>query len=277
MKYKYPFLVLTLTVLLVPALSQASKTTYIVTDRRFNFVKRVELDKDEIKERKITQPYTFTDLQMRDMLAGIKCNKQLVVEKQVQDQEVYNQPALDFLVPYLVKAFKEAQPNEEVVFSYLASKGMILAQDHRLTIASAWVDGGVLHLKFRKLMAKIASVNEKMSDISQTINRAQGVRVSLDAGPGQQFGNTTDELLLTVPDANAVVDNRPQTTDHEPKTNNVLRATSSEQRLPASSLAGATAAPSIERRLQQLESLKKQGLVNDEEYKQKRQEILKQL
>ena len=282
MKNRQALLIVALISFLMPVLAEASKTTYIYTDRRFNFVKRVELSEDELKGVKRNQPFNFSDLQMRDMLAGVKLSKQLILDKQTKEQTVFDQAALDFLVPYLTKAFKEAEPNEEVVFSVLSQTGQILMHDNRLTIASVWVEGDGLHLKFRKLMAKIMITSEKMGDVSQAINRAQGLRVSLEAGPGQEFGNSTEELIVKIPDANATAvvaasvkegtmdqglgtrDHGLGTMDQKPKTAKTVDAVA----IPSSS---------VEERLKKLENLKKQGLVNDEEYKQKRQEILQQL
>ncbi len=167
---------------IVPSPAFAAKTTYIHTNRRFHYVKRVELDKKELKERgEAMHPYTFTELQLRNMLANIEISRKLILKKEVESSEVFNNQALDFLIPHLVEGFKTAQPNEEIAFSVVINKVKALFQDNRLTIATAWVKDNFLHIHFHKLMAKIdTTVYDKLGDVSKAINRAQGLRVSLE-------------------------------------------------------------------------------------------------
>ncbi|MDO8527058.1 MAG: SHOCT domain-containing protein [Deltaproteobacteria bacterium] len=271
----------------VPTVSHANKTTYIYTDRKFHFVKRVELGKGDLEERQLNQPYSFNDFQMREILAGVKFNRELFLSKEVEEKEVFNQANLDFLVPYLVQAFKDAKPNEEVVFAFITSKPKFLVRDDRLTIVRSWVEGNTLHLNFRKLMAKVSSNWDKFSDVSQAMNRAQGLRVSLDLGEGQQYGKNRDEVLLNIPDSSALATasatvtpaaQEPAVADSKDSKNKVKKTTAA----PTETATATPALPSpadnnLEERLQQLDNLKKKGLVNKDEYNQKKKEILNQL
>jgi len=268
--------------------AKAAKTTYVNTDRKFNYVKRVEVDGDQIKEKQITHPYTFSDLQIREMLSNLKLNRKALFKKEAEEVGVFDSHALDYLAPYLVQAFKEAKPNEEIIFSVLSRKSTFLVRDDRMTIVGAWVSGGILHLDFHKLMAKVSPNYDKMSDVSQAINRAQGLRVALEAGPGQQFGKNTDEILVTIPDANALV----QAATVQPEEANMADAQSpakiadAVEAKPINKQEATAAKPapqqpvldnSLEGRLQRLENLRKRGLINKDEYEGKRKEILEQL
>lgn len=269
----------------LPSLAEATKSTYVYTDRRFQSVKRVEVDADDLKDRQINQPYAFTELQLREMLSALRFDKKALFNKNDEaDEVIFNQPALDLLVPNLAKAFQEAQPNEEVIFSFVTHKPKVLMRDDRLTIAKSWVEGNQLHIHFKKLMAKISNDYDKMSDVNIAISKAQGVRVSILIQPGQQFGKTTDEVLLAIPPAGAVAENGTErgTMDNGPlTTDQKLEKPVKENAKPVSVTTATPPLPTntnaTEGRLQQLDSLKKKGLINKDEYQKKREEILNSL
>lgn len=271
MKQKVWLVILLAGYFFLPSLAQATKSTYVYTDRRFQSVKRVEVDADDLKDRQVNHPFTFSELQLRDMLSALKFDKKALFNKNDEaDEAIFNQPSLDLLVPNLVKAFQEAQPNEEVIFSFVTHKPKILMRDDRLTIAKSWVEGNQLHIHFKKLMAKISNDYDKMSDVNIAISKAQGVRVSILIQPGQQFGKSTDEVLLAISPAGAVAENKP--VDKAPAKENAkpVSVTTATPPLP-------TDANATEGRLQQLDSLKKKGLINKNEYQKKREEILNSL
>lgn len=247
-----------------PAL--AAKTTYVYTDRKYHFVKRMELKKKELKARgEADHPQTLEPLTLRDLLAGIEISKQLILSKKIEEREVFDQHGLDFLVPHLVEAFKQAQPNERIVFSFIVRQSRAVFQDTRLTLAEAWVKEGFLHIHFRKLMAKIdLTKNDKFADVSRAINRAKGLRVSLELKEGQQFGESTDEILLPV----GGVPGRDQIPEETVK---------KETKEKPKATAQQTAPTATETRLRELENLKKQGLITKKEYEAKKKEILNDL
>lgn len=253
----------------IPSSAFASKTTYIYTNHRLHYVKRVELDKKELKKRgEVNHPYTFTELQLRNLLASIQFSKTLILAKEVEENEVLNNMALDFLVPHLAEAFKGVQAREEVAFSLVTYQKRAVFQDNRLTIATAWVKDNFLHIHFHKLMAKVDTTNyDKFSDVSKAINRARGVRVALELQSGQEFGESTDEILLPVAMADLLV--KAEAKREEPK---------EEQKKSETPMAKTEGEPSaVESRLQQLEELKKKGLVSKKEYEEKKKEILSDL
>src|SRR3989338_1258568 len=113
MKQRLMLVILLAGYFFLPSLAEATKSTYVYTDRRFQSVKRVEVDADDLKDRQINQPYAFTELQLREMLSALRFDKKALFNKNDEaDEVIFNQPALDLLVPNLAKAFQEAQPNE---------------------------------------------------------------------------------------------------------------------------------------------------------------------
>lgn len=256
MRYKMITFYLGLSFLLEPALAFAAKTTYIYTDRKFHFVKRVELKKKELKERgEANHPYGFDELQLKNMLGDLHFSHKLILKEEVETKEVFNKLALDFLVPHLVEAFKNTMPQEEVVFSLITASRALVFQENRLTLAEAWIKDNFLHIRFRKLMAKIDLTKyDKFADVSKAINRARGLHIDLELKPGQEYGDSTEEVLLSLTKTQAVGKPGVSSTVAEP-------ALSS----------------GIETRLKELENLKEKSLITEEEYEAKRKEILSDL
>ncbi|MBI4223470.1 MAG: SHOCT domain-containing protein [Deltaproteobacteria bacterium] len=253
----------------------AAKTTYIYTDRKYHFIKRVELKKKELKERGAADhPHTFNPLALRDLLSGIEISKQLILSKKMEGREVFDQPSLDFLVPHLVAALSQAAPAEQVVFSFILRKSRAVFQDTRLTLAEAWVKDGFLHVYFRKLMAKIdLTKDDKFADVSRAINRARGLRVSLELKEGQQFGESTDEILLPVAGV-LKKDRGPETVDRGLEEEGSKRGESKKE----TEVAVKQEPPGeIETRLRELDSLKEKGLISKKEYEAKKKGILRDL
>lgn len=192
------YLILVLALLLVmPVVAQAKKTTYVFTDRKFNAVKLEELKKKELKKLgELNHPFEIDPSVLRKNLAGIRVSRKILLSEKVTESEVFNAEALDRMLPHILRAFREATPKEGVTVSFLREEKKSLIRDDRLTIVDAWISGEKLHLKFHKLMAKIPNNYDRIGDVHQAINRAQGLRVSLDLQPGQEYGAGTDELVM---------------------------------------------------------------------------------
>lgn len=265
---------LSILLMFAPALAMAAKTTYVFTNRKFNFIKRTELSKKILKKRgEIVHPYTFTALQLRKMLEPITVHQKLFFSKEVVEREVFNANTLDWLVPHLANAFKDAKIGEEVIFSFVVPSKKFLIRDDRLTIVHSWVSGGKWHLHFKKLMAKIPNTYDQRGDIHKAMNEAQSVRISLELAKGQEFGASTEELQIVIPSVESLAQVELSEPKEEPKP-----ATSFDA-VPAAKPEVKAQAPAsdLELRLQELKALKEKGLISNKEYKEKRQEILKDL
>lgn len=262
-------------VLCLPVLARATKTTYLVTDRKFNFVKRVELKKKELKKRgEVSHPCTFNEFQLSQMLAPIRLNKKLVLSKKTEEMDVFEKSNLDWLVPPIVQAFKDAKPNEEVIFSFVTHSPKFLIRDDRLTIVRSWVTGGELHLVFRKLMAKLPNSYDKLSDVTEAMNRAQGLRVSLELQQGQQYGKTTDELVLAIPRTEKLA-----AAEIKPAPLSAVPAQSAPALQPVAAAPQKTVPDegSVAERLKELQRLKDEGLITQKDYEKKKKDILRDL
>jgi hypothetical protein len=269
----------------------AAKTTYIATNKRFNFVKLKEVSGREAEERKMTHPATVNEEGLRAALASIKLSRSYVIKKEVDSQQVFDDPSINYLAPNLVKAFAQASPMEEVVFSYLSKNPIFIIRNDRLNIADAWIEGDELHIRFEKLYAKISGDVDKRGNEGRAISKSKGLRVDLDLGPGQKLGlSDPDEVVL---DLNYNYVTVPE--EKKPPTEGVTM-TGKRVPLEQKKAAEAAAAPSkgeavaaaatpedaagdtdVKARLKKLEELKKEGLINKQEYEEKKKEILKDL
>jgi hypothetical protein len=285
---------------LIPALAPAKKTTYIATDHRFDFVKLSEVKESVAQERGMTHPVTIDEQGLRTALASVNLSRSYVVKKETDTQQVFDEDALNYLAPNFVRAFMQAKPNEEVVFSYLSKQPFFILRNDRLNLGRAWVTGNELHMKFEKLYAKVTGDVDKRGNEARAIANAKGLRVQLDLGPGQQMGiDNSDEIVLDMnynyagnlkkPEVAPIektmageVVSEPAAAEPTPEKAAGKKAKGKEvaaaKDAPATAEpAAATAKPTVKERLEQLDQLKKDGLINKKEYEEKKKEILQEL
>lgn len=283
----------------------AKKTTYIVTDKRLNYVKLVEVKASVAEERNITHPVEISTEQMRNILENLNLSKEHLVGDKVDSKQIFNEQAINYLASALSRAFREAQPNEEVQFSYVVKNPYVILRNDRLTMIDTWVSGNELYLDFKKLYAKMTGDTDKRGNYSKIISRAKGVRVSLELGPGQQMAAVGSNILIVdlkqsqlAPLASSVqVDSADQTKgqalkDIDRKKSKYSRSKSSEGEVVAASAEAASSSSAAQtassvstssseddavRRLEKLDMLRKRNLISSKEYKEKKAEILKDL
>ncbi len=302
--------VLTLVAVLLPVAAQARKVTYIADNHRFNFVRLQEVKPKVLVQRNMTHPEQLDEQGVRAALASVMLSRAYIIKKETDSQQVFDQNAIDFLAPNLVRAFAQAKPNEEVQFGYLMKQPIFILRNDRLNLGSAWLSGSELHIKFDKLYAKVTGDTDKRGNEDKAVAKAIGLRVRLEMGPGQKMGIEDPEEVVLDINYNYALDNL----NKEKKTTPILKTMSgdtapipadiaSKSSDPTSTVATEetkskkgkkvkadqkavattetpTAVPAVkstQERLQQLDDLKKQGLINKKEYDQKRQEILKDL
>ncbi len=273
--------------LLVPNVCLAAKTTYIATNYRFNYVKIKEVKGRIAEARQMTHPVTIDEGGLRAALASIKLARSYLMKKEIDTQQVFDENAIDFLAPAMVKAFSQATPLDEVVISFLSKNPLIILRNDRLNIAKAWVHDKELHISFEKMYAKITGDVDKRGMEQRAISNSVGLRVKLELGPGQMMSlNDPEEIVLDL-NYNYVVkpeEKKPVTEGVTMTGEKVPLAESPEKEVAAVTQAPAVAeggtimsTGTVKERLENLEQLKKDGLISGREYKEKKKEILKDL
>lgn len=294
--------------ILWPALAQARKTTYIATNHRFNYVKLKEVKSSVAAERHMTQPVQLDRQGLREALKSIKLSRSYIIKKEVDTQHVFNDTSIDFLAPNLAKAFSQANDREEIVFSYLMKNPLFILRNDRLNLGKMWVSGNELHIKFIKLYAKVTGDTDKRGNEAKAVARSRGLRIKLELGPGQQVAiEDHSEIILNlnynyaeVPEAAKPLPTSTKTMSGEivpvpgaettttapaggtMASNSTPMATTATTETTATTTTTGTAATAgtattVKDRLQFLEELKKEGVISNKEYKEKRREILKDL
>lgn len=274
----------------------AAKTTYIATNHRFNYVKLKEVKGIVAEERMMTHPVKIDEQGLRAALASIKLARSFLVKKEVDTQEVFDEQAINFLAPAMVRAFAEASPGEEVLISYLSKNPLIILRNDHLNIAQAWVSGNELHIKFNKLYAKVTGDIDKRGNESKAAAKARGLRVKLDLGTGQKMAlKDPEEIILDLdynyvqaPETKVVTEGITMTGERVPLAGapdvEAKAETKSKVKSKDAAAEGGTVSPpsvsneqSAEERLERLDELKEKGLISKKEYKEKRKEILNDL
>ncbi|HQG12955.1 MAG: hypothetical protein BWY40_01034 [bacterium ADurb.Bin270] len=312
----------------VSAEATAAKTTYIITNKRFNYVKLKEVKGGVAEGRNMTHPVNIDVDGLKAALASIKLSKRYIIKKEAENQQVFDESAINFLAPNMTTAFSRATPIEEIVVSYLSKNPFFILRNDTLNIATCWISGNELHVKFNKLFAKISGDVDKRGNEAKAASKARGLRVDLELQPGQKFGiDDTSEIILDLdynyveapkPDAKPTQGvtmkgekkplisptpleetpeiNDPATDKQETKGISKSRKSqkdevgyeNSRKKGPAIESSDSLSAPApatvqtapaggVKGRLQELDDLKKEGLITEKEYSQKKKEILKDL
>ncbi|HPQ80267.1 MAG TPA: SHOCT domain-containing protein [bacterium] len=283
----------------------AAKSTYVVNNGRFNYVKIKEVKASRAQELNITHPATIDEAGLRAALASINLARSYVIKKEVDTQRVFDDAMIDYIAPAMVRAFSQAGPNEIIVFSYLSKNPIFILRNDRLNICDAWISNDELHIRFQKLYAKMTGDTDKRGSHSKLISNARGLRVRLELGPGQKLGvDDPEEIVLglnvnyvKVPEKEAPVTEGVTMTGERVPIEGATGAAQpaavekSSKAQPkkgskASGVKGAEAASpaaapaparSAKDRLEELGQLRKSGLIDKADYEAKKKEILDEL
>ncbi len=289
---KRSVLIMLAVMLMAPAIAQAKKTTYIVTDKRLNYVKLVEMDKKDIEERQVTHPIDIPEPKMREILAALKLSRAHMIGDKTDEMTIFGEQGLNYLSPALSRAFREVKPNEQVDVSYVVKDPLIVLRNDRLTMFTAWVSGTNLYFDFGKLYAKLTGDTDKRGNLSKILSSAKGLRVQLELQPGQQMAAVGSNVMVI--DLNAAYataapaagDAAPtaaaDTKTKKSKSRKDKEAKTAEAAATSTDAAGATVAASsgqknTEQRLEELDNLRKRNLISKKDYDEKKKEILKDL
>ena len=291
MKHLKSLALVALVVVLVPAVSYAAKSTYIATNHRFNYVKLKEVKLSVAQELGMSHPATVDEQGLKLALESIMLSRSYVVKKEVDTQRVFNDASVDFLAHNMSVAFAQAKPNEVVVFSYLMKNPIFILRNDRLNLGRAWVQGDELHIRLKKLFAKVTGDIDKRGNESKAVAKSRGLRVRLELKPGQMMAIDDPEELILNMNYNYANDLE---REGQKKPEVIMTMAGEEIKTEAVAPAVATAASAtaatgtavavnsggeetVEKRLRTLDQLRKDNLISNKEYKAKKKDILKDL
>jgi len=241
----------------------ASQFIYKSTNK-IDFIKIDKAKKAE-KEGGLKHPYDLDPEQIRTILRSIHFNKKILILKDIENRQLFDEGDVEFLAPYLVEAFKKAGPEEAVVVSYFSRTTKLVIQNDRLTIFRAFVKDDGLHFRFSKLYAKMMGDRTTMG-AERAAHEARGTRVSLEVQPGQNRISWDPEEMVF--DLAYFVSGGIKPVEEKP-----VAASKKKGKKEVASEEG----KSVRERLKELDQLKKDEMITEKEYQQKRKELLKDL
>jgi len=256
----------------------AGETIY-KSKNKIDFIKLDGAKKAE-KEGGLNHPTTFTSDQMKAILSSIKFNKKILMLKDIENRELFDEKNVEFLTPYLVDAFQKAKSEEVVVVSYFTRDSKLVIQNDRLTVMRAFVKSDGLHVKFTKIYAKMLGDRTTQGAASSSA-QARGLRVSLELQEGQnRISWDPEELVFDLGrfTGSAVAEKaepaKKGKAKKEKEGKEIVAEKATKQTATASDDSGEK---SVKGRLKELEDLKRDALITDKEYQAKRKELLKEL
>ncbi|PIR20817.1 MAG: hypothetical protein COV45_04475 [Deltaproteobacteria bacterium CG11_big_fil_rev_8_21_14_0_20_47_16] len=225
------------------------------TNGRMDFVKLDTMKSKLVKARNPQHPAQISVEQMKLYLSSIIVSENNLLKKAPEIERVYNDSAVDFLAPIIVKAFNNAKPDEAVTVSWLTKDPYFVIRNDRIAISTMWVQNGQLYVQFNKLLAKLVGDTDKKDNINFVVGNAKSLHIKL------------------VSNGSVVVTNKHK---HEVAIN--MAGDFSNVQTPDTATAQtSTSKSTVKQRLMDLDQLRKDKMITEPEYLSKRKKILDNL
>ncbi|MBI2066988.1 MAG: hypothetical protein HYT77_03135 [Deltaproteobacteria bacterium] len=242
-----------------------SKGNYVYkSPNRLDWVRIAKAKKQE-RGGGLRHPYDFDSRQMREILSSLRFNKKFLIQRDIEEQQLFQERHVEYLLPYLLQAFRRVGPEEVVSVSFFTQSRKYGLANDRLTIFRAYLQEDGLHLQFQKIYAKLIGDRTTQGSLQAT-QEARGIGVTLELQPGQnRISWDPEEIVfdLNVFTKNGIRNNVKNTAG--PKFSNPK-----PEKVPPKTL-------DARDRLKELERLRQEELITEKEYEKKRKEILKDL
>lgn len=257
-----------------------AKSDYIYRSRA-NWVKLEKLSKKQLAGQILAHPFkSITTDQLVSMLMSLKMSKAQLFSKEIKTQEVFSIGEARKFAPIILKAFRKADPNEVVNVSMVHKRPHFVIRNDYLSMMNFYVTDEGLHVHFMKLFAKLKGEYKQASKMYQEISKSKGIRVSLEAVPGQTLLAEVDEVIfdlnydfvnnVTLPSEKVALDYDDTPEDEsKPKKEKSKKKKSYKKKSSSSD--------SVQSRLSKLKNLYDEGLISKKDYDAKKGEILSDL
>ncbi|MDO8644347.1 MAG: hypothetical protein Q7S00_05190 [bacterium] len=224
---------------------------------------RTEKAPKEVRQLKLNHPHLFDEDKLRSILSAIRFNKKILVMKDIENRRVFDDRAVEFLLPYLMQAFSQVGEKELVRFAFVNQDPKVIIQNDQLIACKMFIEGTTLHMDFMKLYAKLLGDYQRKG-AENLIWDSQEIGVSLEYIPGiQPSQNNPKEVLIDM-------------THDFTKEPAAVEASQPEIRVQTK-IIQKEAPKSVKERLKELEQVKKEELITEKEYQKKRKDLLKEL
>jgi hypothetical protein len=260
-------------------------TTKIHEDPYFKVhLKQNPKNEDPLLSPPYQHPLPFNENQMERILGSIQIQySKRKIDRLFSDQKPEQEPAfsekeVQHLAPTLAQAFNRATPKDKIHFQY----------DHRLSVFRGGRSTGVLFVKNDRLHfilgnyrhipgVKRTAIYRQIKDrirkssigVDNPLNTKDVGNAKLTPGPFQELYAVEDKKLKgrwLVLDYNRLLQSSGPATEEKIK----------KFQLPLSHPPAPETGLSLEERLRILKQWREEGLISDEEYSEKKQELLKE-
>lgn len=257
--------------LIFSASSQADDYLY-KSGNKIDYVKISKANKEE-KAGGLKHPAIFTPEQMRSILKSLHFNKKVILSKKIADGDLFKEGHIEFLLPYIIEGFQKLKDNQVLVVSFFTKDPTFVLQDDRLTIIRAFVKEDGLHFKFNKLYAKMLGDRTTMGSL-RAAQEAKSLGVSLEIQPGQnRISWEPEELVFDLNHYTASGEKIEDSSQQAARGQKEKAKKEIQKSVPEKIAVQKT----IKDRLKELDQLKKDEMITEKEYQQKRKELLQQL
>lgn len=258
-------------------LQAQAKSDGMIYQSRLNSVKLENLPRSVVEEVAPNHPYTaITTEQMRAILLSLRISKNHLIKKEAGQRQIFSEDEADKYAGYLVEAFSRVSPEEWVVMSIIQKRPFFILRNDLMTSMRLWVEGSHLHVRFDKIYAKMIGDYESNNQQEKRVRQqVQGVNFMLEAGDGQMLSaDSVREVEIDLSfDFVSWWKNIPRSAEGEPLFDQASVAKYGQSSGSKSSVTS-TPEKTTKARLEELEALKKEGLVTPEEYQSIRKSIL---
>jgi hypothetical protein len=286
---KKRILVLMMSLMLCMGFSLFEKTKWVWHKGEYSYVRLAKPDKEIDK---LEHPAEISQEQIQAILTSIRYQRawinlgNLVKPK---EYDLFTAEEAEQIAPYLAQGLKEANSNQWVDFSLEVYRGqMIIFGSDQVTDGVAFVRDGKLNLAFRNISEKIGQ--EVSLNIVSPLKAFPG-SARLIPGKGMELaknkkGKDTPNWLIIDLKAYAEQEEevKPAETKEEKKPEPEKKVSQPEQeKTPPRAEKSEpekpqpTSGKSVKERLLELRELYEQGLITEEQYNKRREEILKEL
>lgn len=273
--------------LLIPATVLAKKSTiYRQGNNPANIIKLQKISRGQAERLNLSHPYTFTEDQMADVLRSLRYNRRALFSDKIKTRHVYEEEYIEKYTSLLVKAFQEVGPQEVVYFSLAQKRPLIIIRNDHLTAVEMWVTGQELHIKFLKTEAKLqGDYKQRTQQGRKLIMESKGMRISLEPQEAQKFSfESSKELILDINANWEAIVTKIEAEEERIKQEQAFKKARGSRKKKLAKQQEVQSAPisekdrkSAEQRLSELKKLRDKGLINDQDYEKKKQEILENL
>jgi len=244
------------------------KSKYVWRKGDYNYVRIVKADKSL---KNLDHPKELSQELLKNILLSIRYQRAFINFPgnlgKPKEYDMFLADEVEQFAGYLADAFKQAEPGQMVDFSIVCKRGQIFSGE-RVSDGYGFIEKGKLHLVFRNIAEKLGT--------DQNINTSNPLKLysgssKLIAGEGQELGVDKKSkprpnwliLDLAFYQAQASKLEEKKLKAEDKKVEQIESAPEKEK--------------SVKERLIELKELYEQGLITEQEYNEKREEILKEL